>query len=50
MMEVAEFESMSERLVRTGGSVDRYDLFSALTVTFRDGRVVAFSGALGDTD
>ena len=47
---VAEFEMMSERLVRTGGSEDRYDLFSALTVTFRDGRVVAFSGALGDTD
>lgn len=47
---VAEFEMMSERLVRTGGSEDRFDLFSALTVTFRDGRVVAFSGALGDTD
>jgi hypothetical protein len=47
---VAEFETVTERTVRTGGTVDRYDLFSALTVTFRDGRVVAFSGALGDTD
>ncbi|MCY7378546.1 MAG: hypothetical protein LH467_04305 [Gemmatimonadaceae bacterium] len=47
---VAEFEQLSERVVRTGGSVDRNDLFSALTVTFRDGRVVAFSGAVGDTD
>ena len=48
--DVAEFEQITERTVRTGGTVDRYDLFSALTVTFRDGRVVAFSGALGDTD
>jgi hypothetical protein len=48
--DVAEFEQVTERTVRTGGAVDRYDLFSALTVTFRDGRVVAFSGALGDTD
>jgi hypothetical protein len=47
---VAEFEAVTERTVRTGGTVDRYDLYSALTVTFRDGRVVAFSGALGDTD
>jgi hypothetical protein len=47
---VAEFEQTSERTVRVGGSVDRYDQFSALTVTFRGGRVVAFSGALGDTD
>jgi hypothetical protein len=47
---VAEFELVTERVVRTGGAVDRFDLFSALTVTFRDGRVVAFSGALGDTD
>lgn len=47
---VAEFELVTERVVRTGGAVDRYDLFSALTVTFRDGRVVAFSGAVGDTD
>jgi hypothetical protein len=48
--DVAEFEQVTERIVRTGGAVDRYDLFSAITVTFRDGRVVAFSGALGDTD
>ncbi len=48
--DVAEFERVTERTVRIGGAVDRYDLFSALTVTFRDGRVVAFSGALGDTD
>jgi hypothetical protein len=48
--DVAEFELVTERVVRIGGTVDRYDLFSALTVTFRDGRVVAFSGALGDTD
>ena len=48
--DVAEFEHMSERTVRVGGVVDRYDQFSAITVTFRDGRVVAFSGALGDTD
>jgi hypothetical protein len=47
---VAEFEAVTERTVRVGGAVDRYDLFSAMTVTFRDGRVVAFSGALGDTD
>jgi hypothetical protein len=47
---VAEYEQVTERAVRNGGSVDRYDLFSSLTVTFRDGRVVAFSGALGDTD
>jgi hypothetical protein len=48
--DVAEFEHMSERTVRVGGVVDRYDQFSAITITFRDGRVVAFSGALGDTD
>ena len=48
--DVAEFELTTERTVRTGGAVDRYDLFSSITVTFRDGRVVAFSGALGDTD
>jgi hypothetical protein len=47
---VAEFEQVNERIVRVGGAVDRFDLFSALTITFRDGRVVAFSGALGDTD
>ena len=47
---VAEFERVSERLVHTGASVDPVDIFSALTVTFRDGRVVAFSGAVGDTD
>jgi hypothetical protein len=47
---VAEFEQVSERTVRVGGSVDRYDVFSSLTVTFRDGRVIAFSGAVGDTD
>jgi hypothetical protein len=48
--DVAEFEHMSERTVRVGGVVDRYDQYSAITITFRDGRVVAFSGALGDTD
>jgi hypothetical protein len=48
--DVAEFERVTERTVRVGGTVDRYDVFSAITVTFRDGRVVAFSGALGDTD
>jgi hypothetical protein len=48
--DVAEFELVTERTVRVGGTVDRYDVFSAITVTFRDGRVVAFSGALGDTD
>ena len=47
---VAEFERVSERAMRVGASVDRVDIFSALTVTFRDGRVVAFSGAVGDTD
>lgn len=47
---VAEFERVSERAMRVGASVDRVDVFSALTVTFRDGRVVAFSGAVGDTD
>lgn len=47
---VAEYELTTEQVVRTGGSVDRIDLFSALTVTFRGGRVVAFSGAIGDTD
>jgi hypothetical protein len=47
---VAEFEQVTERTVRVGSGIDRYDLFSALTITFRDGRVVAFSGALGDTD
>jgi hypothetical protein len=48
--DVAEFEATTERTVRTGGTVDRYDVFSSITVTFRDGRVVAFSGAVGDTD
>ena len=48
--DVAEFEQVTERTVHVGGSTDRYDLYSALTITFRDGRVVAFSGALGDTD
>ena len=48
--DVAEYEHTSERTVRVGGTVDRYDQYSAITVTFRDGRVVAFSGALGDTD
>jgi hypothetical protein len=48
--DVAEFELTTERTVRTGNTVDRYDVFSSITVTFRDGRVVAFSGALGDTD
>jgi hypothetical protein len=48
--DVAEFEHVTERTVRVGGSVDRYDLYSAITLTFRDGRIVAFSGALGDTD
>jgi hypothetical protein len=48
--DVAEFELTTERAVRTGGTVDRYDVFSSITVTFRDGRVVAFSGAVGDTD
>jgi hypothetical protein len=48
--DVAEFELTTERTVRTGGTVDRYDVFSSITVTFRDGRVVAFSGAIGDTD
>jgi hypothetical protein len=48
--DVAEFEHVTERTVRVGGAVDRYDLYSAITITFRDGRVVAFSGALGDTD
>ena len=48
--DVAEFELTTERTVRTNGAVDRYDLFSSMTVTFRDGRVVAFSGAVGDTD
>jgi hypothetical protein len=47
---VAEFELTTERIVRTGGTVDRYDVFSSITVTFREGRVVAFSGAIGDTD
>lgn len=47
---VAEFERVSVRQVRTGASVDPVDIFSAITVTFRDGRVVAFSGAVGDTD
>lgn len=47
---VAEFEQVTEHAVRTAGSLERIDLFSALTVTFRDGRVVAFSGAVGDTD
>ena len=47
---VAEFEQITERTVRVGGGTDRYDLYSALTITFRDGRIVAFSGALGDTD
>jgi hypothetical protein len=48
--DVAEFEVTTERVVRTGGTVDRYDLFSSITITFREGRVVAFSGAIGDTD
>jgi hypothetical protein len=48
--DVAEFERVTERTVRVGGTVDRYDVFSTITVTFRDGRIVAFSGALGDTD
>ena len=48
--DVAEFEHTSERIVRVGGVTDRYDQYSAITITFRDGRVVAFSGALGDTD
>jgi hypothetical protein len=48
--DVAEFEQVTERTVRVGGSTDRYDLFSGITITFRNGRVVAFSGALGDTD
>jgi hypothetical protein len=48
--DVAEFELVTERVVHAGGAVDRVDLFSSLTITFRDGRVVAFSGALGDTD
>ena len=48
--DVAEFEVTTERTVRTAGAEDRYDLFTSLTVTFRDGRVVAFSGAIGDTD
>ena len=48
--DVAEFERVSERTVRVGGAVDRYDQYSAITITFRDGRIVAFSGALGDTD
>lgn len=48
--DVAEFELTTERTVRIGGAVDRYDLFSSMTVTFRDGRVIAFSGAVGDTD
>jgi hypothetical protein len=48
--DVAEFELTTERVVRTGGTVDRYDVFSSITVTFRDGRVIAFSGAVGDTD
>lgn len=48
--DVAEFEVVTERVVHTGGAVDRFDLFSSLTITYRDGRVVAFSGALGDTD
>jgi hypothetical protein len=47
---VAEYELRSEQAVRTGGSVDRIDLFSSLTITYRGGRVVAFSGAIGDTD
>lgn len=47
---VAEYELTSEQTVRTGGSVDRIDLFSSLTITYRGGRVVAFSGAIGDTD
>lgn len=47
---VAEYELKTEQAVRTGGSVDVIDLFSSLTVTFRGGRVVAFSGAIGDTD
>lgn len=47
---VAEFEATTERTVRVSGTVDRYDVFSSITVTFRHGRVVAFSGAIGDTD
>jgi hypothetical protein len=47
---VAEFEQVTERAVRVVGGTDRDDLYSALTITFRDGRVVAFSGAVGDTD
>src|SRR4051812_23632467 len=47
---VAEFELVTERVVRSAGGVDRFDLYSSMTVTFRNGRVVAFSGALGDTD
>jgi hypothetical protein len=48
--DVAEFELTTERTVRTGGTVDRYDVFSSITITFREGRIVAFSGAIGDTD
>jgi hypothetical protein len=48
--DVAEFEVTTERTTRVGGTVDHYDVFSSITVTFRDGRVVAFSGAIGDTD
>ena len=48
--DVAEFELTTERVVRTSGTEDRYDVFSSITITFRDGRVIAFSGAVGDTD
>jgi hypothetical protein len=49
--DTAEWERTTERTITTSaGASDRYDQFSLLTVTFRRGRVVAFSGALGETD
>lgn len=48
---LAEYERVTERTVMSSaGTSDRVDLFSSITVTYENGRVVAFSGAVGDTD
>jgi hypothetical protein len=48
---VTEYErTTSRRATAQDGAIYSYDLFSAITVTFRRGRIVAFSGALGTTD
>lgn len=49
--DVAEYERVSERIVtNSAGASDRIDVFSSITVTYGHGRVIAFSGAVGETD